>query len=130
MAEGLERLAEAWERAARAAVRSAEYSRLWPAVVLRDHGDHHVDLRPLNPDMPDMVRVPYSPGLPGARCRVRPGAVAYLTCEEGDPERPRVVGWLQADLEWLRLQVGQAFIEMDASTGHVMVGGARIDLGG
>lgn len=129
MAESLDRLAEAWERAARAAVRGADYSRLWPALVLKDYGDHHVDLRPLNPDMPDMVRVPYSPGLPGARCRVKPGAMAYVTCEEGDPERPRVVAWLHAELEWLRVEVGQAVLELDSVSGGVRVDGARVDLG-
>ena len=123
-----ERLLAAWERAASRTASRLDYSRLYPAVVLADHGDHHVDLRPLSQDLPDMVRVPYSPGLPGARCRVKPGAVAYLSWEEGDPSRPRVVAWLQAELEWLQIRVGSALLELDSS-GQATLDGTRIDLG-
>ena len=123
-----ERLAAAWERAASRTDKRLDYSRLYPVVVLLDHGDHHVDLRPLSQDLPDMVRVPYSPGLPGARCRVKPGSVAYLAWEEGDPSRPRVVAWLRAELEWLKIPVGPAFLEMHEG-GSVIVEGTRIDVG-
>ena len=97
------------------------YAALYPAVVLRDHGDHHVDVRPLDQDMPSMVRVPYCVPIPGARCRVKPGGVALVAFEEGDPSRPWVVAWERSELEFLRLEAGAAVIELDAASGEVRI---------
>mgnify|MGYP000268297811 CR=1 FL=1 len=97
------------------------YVALYPALVLRDHGDHHVDVRPLNQRMPAMVRVPYCVPFPGARCRVKPGGVALVAFEEGDPSRPLVVAWERSELEFLRLEAGAAVIELDAASGEVRI---------
>jgi len=97
------------------------YAALYPAVVLRDHGDHHVDVRPLDQNMPSMVRVPYCVPIPGARCRVKPGGVALVAFEEGDPSRPWVVAWEHSELEFLRLAAGAAVIELDAPSGEVRI---------
>jgi len=97
------------------------YVALYPALVLRDHGDHHVDVRPLNQNMPAMVRVPYCVPFPGARCRVKPGGIALVAFEEGDPSRPLVIAWERSELEFLRLEAGAAVIELDAASGEVRV---------
>jgi len=100
---------------------SGLYEVLYPATVLRDHGDHHVDVRPLNQNMPSMVRVPYCVPIPGVRCRVKPGGVALVAFEEGDPSRPWVVAWERGELEFLRLEAGAAVIELDAASGEVRI---------
>jgi len=100
---------------------SGLYGVLYSAIVLRDHGDHHVDVQPLNQNMPAMVRVPYCVPFPGARCRVKPGGVALVAFEEGDPSRPLVVAWERSELEFLRLEAGAAVIELDAASGEVRI---------
>lgn len=117
----MDRLRQVLEASARAATRRWAYTQLVPAQVLQDHGDHHVDLRPLDPDWPDMVRVPYCMPAPGMQTRVRPGSVAVVGFLEADPARPVVIAWLRAELEWCRLASGAAIVELDAATGEVRV---------
>jgi hypothetical protein len=70
-----------------------DYALLYPSLVLKDHGDMHLDLRPDHAAMPDLVRVPLRLFLPGAYVKVQPGGRVLLGFEEADPTRPVAYLW-------------------------------------
>ena len=70
-----------------------DFLALYPAEVLLDHGDMHLDLRPDDPRFPQLVRVPLRVFLPGAYVRVKSGSRVLLGFEGGNPERPVAYLW-------------------------------------
>ncbi len=70
-----------------------DFLALYPAEVLLDHGDMHLDLRPDDPRFPHLVRVPLRVFLPGAYVRVKSGSRVLLGFEEANPERPVAYLW-------------------------------------
>lgn len=70
-----------------------DFLALYPAEVLLDHGDMHLDLRPNDPRFPHLVRVPLRVFLPGAYVRVKSGSRVLLGFEGGNPERPVAYLW-------------------------------------
>lgn len=80
-----------------------DYYALYPAVALKDHGDMHLDLRPDDARLPDMVRVPLRLFLPGAYVRVRSGARVLLGFEAANPARPVAQLWERGALTVLEI---------------------------
>jgi hypothetical protein len=70
-----------------------DYLALYPATVLKDHGNMHLDLQPDNPKLPLMTRVPLRVFLPGTYVKVKAGARVLLGFEAADPRRPVAYLW-------------------------------------
>lgn len=98
---------EALGRLVGQATRFVDYLALYPAEILKDHGDHRLDLRPEHPLLPDLVRVPLVPPVPGSHVRVKAGGTCLLTFQQGDPARPIVLHLVDVTLERLEIRTGQ-----------------------
>lgn len=86
--------------------RWTDYCALYPCEVLRDHGDHTLDLRPEHPLMPELTRVRLVLPAPGSRVKLRKGATVLLSFQAGDPARPVVLHYGDGTLERLELKTG------------------------
>lgn len=104
------------------------YMGLVQAKVLQDHGDHTVDLEPLDASLPLLTRVPYEIPFAGARTKVRPGAIVLLGFEGGDATRRHALAFRSGDLEWLEITCGACRIELDAKTGRVLIRGTKVEI--
>lgn len=104
------------------------YLGLMQARVLIDHGDHTVDLEPLDRSLPLMTRVPYEIPFAGARTKVREGAILLVGFEAGDMTRPHALAFRSGDLESLRIECGACVIELDGSSGRVIIQGTMVEV--
>lgn len=95
------------DAAVQRAVRWVDYLALYPAEVLRDHGNHTLDLRPEHPLLPEMTHVRLVQPLPGTRVRLKAGGTVLLSFQAGDPARPLVQHYGAAELELLDIVTGQ-----------------------
>jgi hypothetical protein len=91
--------------------RRLDYLALYPAEVLKDHGDNHVDVRPDDVRMSDLVRVPMETFLPGATVEVETGARVLLGFAGGDPAKPRARLWESGSLKRVVIVADEARIE-------------------
>ncbi len=89
------------------ATRWTDYCGLYAAQVLRDHGNHTLDLRPEHPLMPDMTEVRLLQPIAGAKVKLKAGATVMLEFQAGDPARPVVTGYAAASLERFELVTGK-----------------------
>ncbi|ADH63802.1 hypothetical protein Mesil_1927 [Allomeiothermus silvanus DSM 9946] len=64
-----------------------DFLALYPATVLKDHEDMHLDLQADDERLGTLTRVPIWLGLPGVTVRVAAGARVLLGFHQGDPER-------------------------------------------
>jgi hypothetical protein len=120
--------------------RRLDYLALYPAEVLKDHGDNHVDVRPDDVRMSDLVRVPMETFLPGATVEVETGARVLLGFAGGDPAKPRARLWESGSLKRVVIVADEARIEatnaqveaddVDVKGGIVKVDGDLISLAG
>ncbi|MDV6376364.1 hypothetical protein [Deinococcus arenicola] len=94
------------EAAVQRAVRWVDYLALFDAEVLRDHGDHTLDLRPSHPLLPEMTRVRLVQPIPGARVKLKAGGTVLISFQAGDPARPVVLHYGNATLERFELLTG------------------------
>lgn len=95
---------------------------LYPATVLVDHGDMHLDLKPDHPDLPTMVRVPLRVYLPGAYVRVRPQSRVLLGFEGGDLRRPAAYLWQSGSLAVVEIRTeGGRAVRLDDEEGRTRV---------
>ncbi|MFC6592423.1 hypothetical protein ACFP81_10730 [Deinococcus lacus] len=95
------------DMAVQRAVRWVDYLALYPAEVLRDHGDHTLDLRPEHPLLPEMTHVRLVQPLPGTRIKLKAGGTVLLGFQAGDPARPLAQHYGAAELELLDIVTGQ-----------------------
>jgi hypothetical protein len=94
----------------RNATRRMDYLALYPATVLKDHGNHELDLRPDQVELPALVRVPLRLGIPGATVKVKAGARVLLGFDNGDPDKPTCQLWSTGTLELLKISTGQGHV--------------------
>lgn len=87
-----------------------DYLALYPATVLKDYGDMHLDLRPDRAALPDMVRVPMRLFLPGATVRVSANSRVLLAFEGGDPARPVALLWEAGGLEQVAITASTSVV--------------------
>ena len=94
------------------AVRWVDYLSLYDCEVLRDHGDHTLDLRPSNPMLPEMTRVRLVQPFPGAKLKLKAGGIVLLSFQSGDPARPVALHHGLCELERLEISTtqGQQFV--------------------
>jgi hypothetical protein len=102
----LERFKRALVAFIRNATRRMDYLAMYPATVLKDHGNHELDLQPDHPALPALVRVPLRLGLPGATIKVKSGARVLLGFDNGDPDKPACHLWQAGTLEYLQVRTG------------------------
>ncbi|MFC5846743.1 hypothetical protein [Deinococcus petrolearius] len=95
------------EQAVRRTMRHTDYHALRPATIIRDHGNHEVDLEVLEAGWPQLVRVPLLVPLPGVQVKVKAGSPALLLFEQGDPAQPRAECRASATLEYIQLRTGK-----------------------
>lgn len=89
------------------ATRWTDYCGLYAAQVLRDHGNHTLDLRLEHPLMPDMTEVRLLQPIAGAKVKLKAGATVMLEFQASDPARPVVTGYAAAALERFELVTGR-----------------------
>lgn len=95
---------------------------LYPATVLQDHGDMHLDLQPNVPHLPMMVRVPLRVFLPGAYVRVKPNSQVLVGFEGGDLQRPAAYLWQSGSLAVVEVRTeGGRVVRLDDEGGRTRV---------
>lgn len=95
-----------------------DYLGLYPCRILRDHGDHHLDLQPDHPQLPKLTRIPLVPPIPGAQIKVKAGGSALVMFQHGDPSRPLVLHII-GTLEYLNIVTGKGqHLTLDDDRGH------------
>ena len=97
----------ALEATVQRAVRWVDYLALYDCEVLRDHGDHTLDLRPSNPMLPEMTRVRLVQPFPGAKLKLKAGGTVLLSFQSGDPARPVALHHGLCELERLEISTTQ-----------------------
>ncbi len=99
-----------------------DYALLYPSTVLKDHGDMHLDLRPDNAALPDLVRVPLRLFLPGAYVRVRPQGRVLLGFEEANPARPVAYLWEAGAVAVVEVRTaGGRRVRLDDEAGETLI---------
>jgi hypothetical protein len=68
------------------------YLGLYAGTVLSQSGDS-VDLRMDDPRVPGVAGLPLTVGLPGSKVSFAAGARMLVVFENGDPAKPRAIGW-------------------------------------
>lgn len=110
----------ALEVLAQRAVRWVDYLALYDCEVIRDHGDHTLDLRPLHPLLPELVRVRLVQPIPGTRVKLKAGGIVLLSFQRGDPSRPVVLHYGACELEACEIVTGRGqVIRIDDDRGQV-----------
>ena len=100
-------------------LRYLDYTGLYPAKILKDWGDHTLDIRPENPLLPEMTHVRLVQPLPGTRVKLKAGGTVLLGFQQADPARPAVLDYAQAELELLEVLTGQGqLITLDDDRGQ------------
>lgn len=80
--------------------------------------------RAVSPDCPfaDMPEIPIMPGIAGAGVRPAVGSIALVAFVDGDPAKPRVVGWDQQVPESITIDARGVIHLAPTLTGTVQVG--------
>jgi hypothetical protein len=63
---------------------------MYPATVLKDHGDGKLDVQPDRSDLPALVRIPLRTFLPGVQVEVQPDSRVLVGFENGQATAPYV----------------------------------------
>lgn len=92
-----------------------DFLALYPATVLKDYGDMHVDVRADDERLSTLTRVPIWLGLPGATVEVAAGARVLIGFHLGDPEQCYCDLWRGEGLTKLRIEAS-AEVEVIAPT--------------
>lgn len=102
--------------------RALDYLALYPATVLQDHGDMHLDLRPDDERLPPLVRVPLRVFLPGCYVKVKAGSRVLLGFEGANPERPVAYLWEAGSTEVVEIRTARgARVRIDDGAGKTRV---------
>ncbi|MCL6529708.1 MAG: hypothetical protein K6T70_06265 [Meiothermus ruber] len=113
-----ERLKKAIQQVARPP--HLDFLALYPATVLKDYEDMHVDVQADDPRLGALTRVPIWLGLPGAAVKVAPGARVLVGFHGGDPE-----------LRYCDLWRGEGLREVTLTASvRVLVNSPLVELGG
>jgi hypothetical protein len=95
-----------------------DYLAMYPATVIRDHGDLHVDLEADDPSIGQLTRVPIWLGLPGVTAMtVANGSRVLLGFHQGHPDKHFADLW--RGLRSITLEAGQT----------ITFGATRVNLG-
>lgn len=124
----MERLRKAMDSTVRQLLPELPYLAVVQARVLQDHGDHTVDLEPLDRTLPLMTRVPYEIPFAGARTKVKEGAILLVGFEGGDMTRRHALAFRSGALEYLRIECGACVIECDSQNGRVVIRGTTVEI--
>lgn len=70
------------------------YARTYRARVVAQSGDsEEVDVRPEDPRLPDMAKIPLRHGIPGLRVQVELGSYLLVGWDNGRPDKPFAALW-------------------------------------
>lgn len=113
--------------------RKGAYHGIYLATANAQNADLTLELTPADTTVPSMSRVPIRPGVPGCTVpKLTPGASVVLGHENGDPSKPRVIGFdtstaLELALNaTARVQVGESASEVLLGTGSQFVALANL----
>ena len=89
-----DRTATAWAGMQDAQDPMGLYANMFRAKVLAQDDDADlVDVRPEDPRLPDMMKIPLRHGIPGLRVRVRLGSYVLIGWDDGKPHQPFAGLW-------------------------------------
>lgn len=113
--------------------RKSAYNGVYLATADAQNADLTLELTPADATIPGLSRVPIKPGIPGCTVpKLTPGAKVILSHENGDPSKPRVVGFdtstaLEIALNATdRVQIGESASEVLLGTGSQFVALANL----
>lgn len=100
--------------------RWTDYCAFYPCEVLRDHGNHELDLRPEHPLLPELTRVRLVQPFAGAKLKIKAGGSVLLGFQNADPSRPVALFHAATQLEKFSLTTGRGqTITVDDDRGEV-----------
>jgi len=70
-----------------------DYLAMYPSTVILQNADGSLELKPDNPKLAGMSKVPIRYGVPGVRAEVPAGARVAIEFEDGDPSKPIATVW-------------------------------------
>jgi len=89
-----DRTASAWGSMQAAQDPMGLYASMYRAKVLAQNGDaDFVDVRPEDPRLPDMMKIPLRHGVPGLRVQVEIGSYLLIGWDDGQPNKPFAALW-------------------------------------
>jgi len=97
-------------------MRRVDWYAWYPARVLGQSEDGTLELRPDNPRVPGLSKVPLRLGVPGVRVNVLPGARVLVGFEGGDPSRPVASLWERQSCVEIALDPSSALLLGDGAT--------------
>ncbi len=103
-------------------MRRVDWYAWYPARVLGQSEDGTLELRPDNPRVPGLSKVPLRLGVPGVRVIVLPGARVLVGFEGGDPSRPVASLWERQSCVEIALDPSSALLLGDGATQAAMHG--------
>jgi hypothetical protein len=93
-AEDVDRAASAWAGMQDAQDPMGLYASMFRAKVLAQNDDEDlVDVRPEDPRLPDMMKIPLRHGIPGLRVKVQLGSYLLIGWDDGRPHQPFAALW-------------------------------------
>ncbi len=99
------------------------------AKVVKQADDGTLEVKPENPRVPGMTKVPIRNGLPGVEVKVAAGAYVLVRFEDGDPGRPSAGLFDPGSLKELKITAAGP-ISLDAGSGDVAVKGGTVNIEG
>lgn len=97
-------------------MRRVDWYAWYPARVLAQSEDGSLELKPDNPRVPGLSKVPLRLGLPGVRVNVLPGARVLVGFEGGDPSRPVAALWERPSCVEMALDPSATLLLGDGAT--------------
>lgn len=102
----IERTSRALRQIIKGLLAPIDYYAMYPATVIKDHGDMRLDVEPDSEKLPQMTRLPLLGILPSCRVKVKKGARVFVGFENGEPTKPRCHVFDSGVLELLELRTG------------------------
>lgn len=102
----IERTSRALRQIIKGLLAPIDYYAMYPATVIKDHGDMTLDVEPDSEKLPQMTRLPLLGILPNCRVKVKKGARVFVGFENGEPTKPRCYVFDSGVLELLELRTG------------------------
>lgn len=83
--------------------RRIDYLGMYPATVLKDHGDNTIDVEPDDARIAKMEAIPIALFLPGVKVEVATDTRVLIGWDGGNPAKPRAYLWTSDSLKILKL---------------------------
>jgi hypothetical protein len=100
---------------AQLARRGIDYTKRYQAKVITQSGDFStVDVKPVNPALPGLSKVPVMWGIPGVTAQIAPGDLVMIGFDSADPSKPYACDW-QPAATTIQLNITATTIDIKAN---------------